>query len=1520
MEEPEDNMVQVRKSHKVEQMVSKWLCLTRDSSQRNQATADEMPTNSNQLNIPLKVTVKIDKDPLLDYGFLLSKGTPICVNSVTAGGPGEGKLFAGEQVIQINNIPLDSISQEHIDNIIRECGNSITVTVLRNNSGPKSSFITDEKRARLKSNPVKVRFAEEVIVNGHTQVNSLLFMPNVLKIYLENGQTKAFRYDKNTTVKDIILTLKSKLSICCIEYFALALKERYSVTKVYLLHDDELIEQVVQKREPRDYKCLFRVCFLPRDPLVVLQDDPVTFDYLYLQSCNDVLQERFAVEMKCSTAIRLAALQIQECILSSKQSQKISIKYIEKDWGIESFVSPTILHNMKEKDVRKAINYHLKNNQSSIPPGQKHLISPTQLRLNYLNILSNLRTYGGKTFHATLMLQDRESFITLLVGAKYGISQIINSKLNILNQLTNFNNIRKLELTFECDKISMVNIYLEDMKSLSLLMESHHAKDLVCSIAGYYKLYVNSRGSIFTWPGNDQTQPLNTEEGDETRGLSDSESLSDMDSSVDMSVHKLRNGFIQPLTATDEDDKNSENEATDSDYMQEDILEETSCSTGDVSDFNDEISQGGDTCERSCSADSLEELQMETSMSSLSGLHSYDDSSEEDDKNSAAGESGSEQATSKRTMESEIRVPQLPTESPISTQTFSEYNNIAMKELVTCRSSDLSLGTDHPTAETRKQHAEVVDGSDTQGSIACALTQYNMVTKLPPIPSPVESTDDGDASDLESTCMKRIEERWNVQTSPSRYETTVNTEPVKSGKDRSEEAKPAINAKERFTPQDAFDVKPYLSHCYSKKVEDYKYCYDRKNLVSRKQQLPTFCSVASSETESALLEPELISPLKSISVCINKKAAPSLMEMEPDTMEIKSVTEAITVITPVSAMRYPCDSGSKMGNAPTVDGSEQDESISKSFIDVKPPRTACSKTERSSSPSEVILELGQLCLENPIEDKARSVPTVSCTDEQQTLNTISVTGKDQNDVIIESSTGREQGNGKCGPWADFNQSEIALRQMSCQDDLRENTCTFKVESDNCGLAKARYQQSNGSAAVQRHLLTTNGDQGLPQMSVLQEEISDRRNSSLGDNENRSVCPLDRNRLVLDLNHMSFKTFGAVKHFASPTSEPKMEVFSVRPQKISNLHTGHGKGNQSKVEPNSNHDEYLVPPTQINVDNFSAPIPCLGNKDTSHKISSETTKSKPLYELEFTVTQKSSAVQSVCSSAKFNNLNGQEEEGLGFNVDSENLAILTTDRTKQLSTGGKEACSCQMVYGNCFRALGIDAIDEHKELESLTWPPSPKTTPPASGSPLPQGLATFNKQGEETVAAKCYFGILDAVKDGNLVLPLFKDKRYNMPNGFRLVQNDIAELLNILKECPRESHADEDCTALTSVTRQKLDRECKRLMSACQKSVKVNQTPDEMILGVSESFQALSQLSETCFQLTTCPGCAKDHAEVASTLRKVVMSYKIFVQASENACSKMSDDLGMKLLAEQCASLFTGIFYLNQLFTSNSLSQ
>lgn len=41
--------------------------------------------------------------------------------------------------------------------------------------------------------------------------NSLLFMPNVLKVYLENGQTKSFRFDSNTSIKVVFNNVCSNL-------------------------------------------------------------------------------------------------------------------------------------------------------------------------------------------------------------------------------------------------------------------------------------------------------------------------------------------------------------------------------------------------------------------------------------------------------------------------------------------------------------------------------------------------------------------------------------------------------------------------------------------------------------------------------------------------------------------------------------------------------------------------------------------------------------------------------------------------------------------------------------------------------------------------------------------------------------------------------------------------------------------------------------------------------------------------------------------------------------------------------------------------------------------------------------------------------------------------------------------------------------------------------------------------------------------------------------------------------------
>ncbi|KAF6738606.1 FERM and PDZ domain-containing protein 1 [Oryzias melastigma] len=505
-----------RRTSRVEQVVGRWLRRSRDlgsrshSLSRDRAAADGKPAGSSgcdHRNYPFRFNVQIQRDPNLNsHGFTLSSQSPILVEEVTPGGPADGRLVPSDQLVKINNVAVDDLTPEQAAEIIRECQETMSVTVLRIMLGPKSSFITPEKRAKLRSNPVKVHFAEEVEVNGHSQGNSLLFLPNVLKVYLENGQTKAFKFEPSTTVKDIVMTLKEKLSLSRIEHFSLVLEQQYSSNKLQLLP---------RRRED------------PADLRKMLQEDPTAFEYLYQQGVNDVLQERYAVEMRCNTALRLAALHIQERLVSCGQSPKVNLKTITKTWGIENFVSSTLLRNMREKDLRKAVGYHMKKSQSQYDPKQKGLTAD-QARINYLEELSDLKCFGGKSFGATLMLQDRESMVTLLVGARYGVSQVVNHKLNILTTLTEFSCITRVELLPESEKVSLVKIYLQDIKPITLLLEAAAAKDMSCLIAGYCRVFIDPNLNVFPWT-DDKKHKVSAEEGYVSRCASDSDDSSDLD-------------------------------------------------------------------------------------------------------------------------------------------------------------------------------------------------------------------------------------------------------------------------------------------------------------------------------------------------------------------------------------------------------------------------------------------------------------------------------------------------------------------------------------------------------------------------------------------------------------------------------------------------------------------------------------------------------------------------------------------------------------------------------------------------------------------------------------------------------------------------------------------------------------------------------------------------------------------------------------------------------------------------------
>ncbi|XP_008569524.1 PREDICTED: FERM and PDZ domain-containing protein 4 isoform X1 [Galeopterus variegatus] len=478
---------------------------------------DDPRLESCQIIPPAPRKVEMRRDPVLGFGFVAGSEKPVVVRSVTPGGPSEGKLIPGDQIVMINEEPVSAAPRERVIDLVRSCKESILLTVIQPYPSPKSAFISAAKKARLKSNPVKVRFSEEVIINGQVSEtvkdNSLLFMPNVLKVYLENGQTKSFRFDCSTSIKDVILTLQEKLSIKGIEHFSLMLEQRMegAGTKLLLLHEQETLTQVTQRPSSHKMRCLFRISFVPKDPIDLLRRDPVAFEYLYVQSCNDVVQERFGPELKYDIALRLAALQMYIATVTTKQTQKISLKYIEKEWGLETFLPSAVLQSMKEKNIKKALSHLVKANQNLVPPGKK--LSALQAKVHYLKFLSDLRLYGGRVFKATLVQAEKRSEVTLLVGPRYGISHVINTKTNLVALLADFSHVNRIEMFTEEESLVRVELHVLDVKPITLLMESSDAMNLACLTAGYYRLLVDSRRSIFNMANkkNAGTQETGTE-------------------------------------------------------------------------------------------------------------------------------------------------------------------------------------------------------------------------------------------------------------------------------------------------------------------------------------------------------------------------------------------------------------------------------------------------------------------------------------------------------------------------------------------------------------------------------------------------------------------------------------------------------------------------------------------------------------------------------------------------------------------------------------------------------------------------------------------------------------------------------------------------------------------------------------------------------------------------------------------------------------------------------------------------
>lgn len=445
--------------------------------------------------------VVLYRSSTMGFGFVAGSEKPVIVRFVTEGGPSVNKLEPGDQILAVNGEDVKDAPRDHVIQLVRSCENQVNLLVCQpavgGCPGRKSTLLSAGKRAKLRTRPSRVRFAESVCVNGAPLFPPSAFslgdlcvppMANVLKVFLENGQTKSFKYDSTTTVQDVVTSLRDKLCLSAEEHFSLVLEHVKSLkrNKLTLLNPLETLARIAAQPGAHKLRCLFRITFVPVSAAVLAQKDLNALDYLYMQCCNDVQQERFAPELQPDVALRLAALHMHQHALANNISPtKLTVKTVEREFGLERFVPSSLIEGMKNKELRRLIAHFLKLNAQMTGSSTKQL-TQLQAKIHYLDIISGLPSYGAKCF-STNQRDGVER--VLLVSPRFGLSQIAGIRNSVPQPICAIEELTRVVVTREDDVTHLVSVYVQPKNSVvQFSMDDRDASEFSLVLAGYYLL------------------------------------------------------------------------------------------------------------------------------------------------------------------------------------------------------------------------------------------------------------------------------------------------------------------------------------------------------------------------------------------------------------------------------------------------------------------------------------------------------------------------------------------------------------------------------------------------------------------------------------------------------------------------------------------------------------------------------------------------------------------------------------------------------------------------------------------------------------------------------------------------------------------------------------------------------------------------------------------------------------------------------------------------------------------------
>ncbi|POI31680.1 hypothetical protein CIB84_004570 [Bambusicola thoracicus] len=238
--------------------------------------------------------------------------------------------------------------------------------------------------------------------------------------------------------------------------------------------------------------------------------------------------------------------------------------------------------------------------------------------------------------------------------------------------------------------------------------------------------------------------------------------------------------------------------------------------------------------------------------------------------------------------------------------------------------------------------------------------------------------------------------------------------------------------------------------------------------------------------------------------------------------------------------------------------------------------------------------------------------------------------------------------------------------------------------------------------------------------------------------------------------------------------------------------------------------------------------------------------------------------------------------------------------------GMGKCSCRLSYVSCFHRPDEDRKQE-TTIPVCSMFLQPVTTPPSascglSGTPVgsyPITVAWDRALGPEVQA-----------------LGQLKDQAWTSPADFPCFLGYTTELQEVVGNLSgnQATHLQDRCAEQGAESKDALGSASRDLLSSCKELLETERPLEELQGVLRVTFGHLVQLAVACFQVTHCQLCRQRQRELSAALVDVVGTYHQLVQAvHQQLCRRGRPDLGTTLLTRQHTALTAAMLCLLQQF-------